>query len=719
MVRGEGDMLQTPLITQKRWLLAYISMGMWNLARTIALHRIRNIGLMAHIDAGKTTTTERMLYYTGVIHRMGEVHEGSTAMDWMELEQQKGITITSAATTCFWKDHRINIIDTPGHVDFTMEVERSLRVLDGAIAVFDSVEGVEPQSETVWRQADRFAIPRIAFMNKMDRVGADFPKCVRMVKEKLGVSPLVLQIPVGHEEEFEGVIDLITEKAILYDESTLGSEFKEVNIPDVIIDSAADHREKMLEKLADLDESLMSKYLGGEEIGQWEIKSAIRKATLERKIVPVLCGSAFKNKGVQPLLDAVVDYLPSPLDVPPVEGVGPNGREQRRKPEDSLPFSALAFKIMNDPFIGQLSFFRIYSGALKTGTTVYNGTQGHTERIGRLLKMHANEREEIKEVYAGDIFAAVGLKRVMTGDTICDKEDPIVLESIHRPDPVISIAIEPKTKRDQDRLAVSLNRLALEDPSFRVRNDEETGQTLIAGMGELHLEIIVDRLVREFQVDARVGIPQVAYRETITKVAESEGKFIRQTGGRGQFGRVFLRVEPQEPGGGFEFSNKITGGVVPKEYIPAVEKGVIGAMERGVIAGYPMVDIRVVLLDGSYHQVDSSEYAFRIASSMGFKEAARKAGPALLEPVMSTQIIVPEAFLGTVVGDINARRGRIIKTESRPGSHLIVAEIPLAETFGYATALRSSTQGRATFTMQFCHYERIPTSLAEGIVSKG
>jgi elongation factor G len=580
MVRGEGDMLQTPLITQRGWLLAYTLIRMWNLARTIALHRIRNIGLMAHIDAGKTTSTERMLYYAGVIQRMGEVHEGSTAMDWMELEQEKGITITSAATTCFWKDHRINIIDTPGHVDFTMEVERSLRVLDGAIAIFDAVEGVEPQSETVWRQADRFTIPRIAFMNKMDRVGADFPKCVRMVEEKLGASPLVLQIPVGQEEEFEGVIDLITKKAILYDESTMGSEFKEVDVPDSITDSIADHREKMVEKLADLDESLMTKYLGGEEIGQREIKRAIRKATLERKIVPVLCGSAFKNKGVQPLLDAVVDYLPSPLDVPPVKGAGPNGKELRRKPEDSLPFSALAFKIMSDPFVGQLSFFRVYSGALKTGSTVYNATQGHTERIGRLLKMHANEREEIREVYAGDIFAAVGLRRVTTGDTICDKEEPILLESIHHPDPVISIAIEPKTKRDQDRLALSLNRLALEDPSFQVKNDEETGQTLISGMGELHLEIIVDRLVREFQVDARVGIPQVAYRETITKVAESEGKFVRQTGGRGQYGRVVLRLEPQSPGGGFEFSNQITGGVVPKEYIPAVEKGVIGAMGR-------------------------------------------------------------------------------------------------------------------------------------------
>ncbi len=712
-------MVQTPLITQRRWLLAYVLTGMWNLARTIALHRIRNIGLMAHIDAGKTTTTERMLYYTGVIHRMGEVHEGSTAMDWMELEQEKGITITSAATACFWKDHRINIIDTPGHVDFTMEVERSLRVLDGAIAIFDSVAGVEPQSETVWRQADKFAIPRIAFMNKMDRVGADFPKCVRMVREKLGASPLVLQIPVGHEEEFEGVVDLITKKGILYDESSLGSEFTEVDVPDAIMDSVADHREEMLERLADLDESLMTKYLEGEEIGQGEIKTAIRKATLERKIVPVLCGSAFKNKGVQPLLDAVVDYLPSPLDIPPAKGVGPNGEEQWRKPDDSLPFSALAFKIMNDPFVGRLSFFRVYSGALRTGATTYNATRGYTERIGRLLKMHANEREEIREVHAGDIFAAVGLKRVMTGDTICDAKDPIVLENIHHPDPVISIAIEPKTKRDQEKLAVSLNRLALEDPSFQVEQDDETGQTLISGMGELHLEIIVDRLVREFQVDARVGIPQVAYRETITRMAESEGKFVRQTGGRGQYGRVFLRLEPQEHGRGFEFSNRITGGVIPREYIPAVEKGVIEAMQRGVLAGYPMVDVKVILLDGSYHQVDSSEHAFRIAGSIGFKEAARKANPAFLEPVMSIQIIVPEAFLGSVVGDINGRRGRVIKIESRSGSHLILAEVPLAETFGYATDLRSSTQGRATFTMQFCHYERVPPSLAGRITSKG
>jgi elongation factor G len=712
-------MLKTPLIKKRRWLLACLSMGMWNLARTIALRQIRNIGLMAHIDAGKTTTTERMLYYTGVIHRMGEVHEGSTAMDWMELEQEKGITITSASTTCFWKNHRINIIDTPGHVDFTMEVERSLRVLDGAIAVFDAVEGVEPQSETVWRQADKFAIPRIAFMNKMDRVGADFPRCVRMVKKKLGASPLVLQIPVGHEENFRGVVDLIAERAILYDESTLGSQLRNVDVPEALMTLLRDQRTKMVEQLADLDESIMEKYVEGKEIDQREIKNAVRKATLERRVVPVLCGSAFKNKGIQPLLDAVVDYLPSPLDVLPVKGIGSDGEEKWRKPDDSLPLSALAFKIMSDPYVGQLSFFRVYSGALRTGATVYNTTQGHTERIGRLLKMHANEREEIKEVHAGDIFAAVGLKRVRTGDTICDEGDPIVLESIHRPDPVISVAIEPKTKKDQERLATSLSRLALEDPSFRIKHDEETGQTLISGMGELHLEITIDRLVREFQVDARVGIPRVAYKETITTVAESEGKFIRQTGGRGQYGRVFLRLEPRESGGGFEFCNQITGGVVPREYIPAVEKGVIEAMERGVLAGYPIVDVKVILLDGSYHQVDSSEHAFRIAGSIGFKEAARKASPTLLEPVMSIQIIVPEAFLGKVVGDMNARRGKIIRIESRPGSHIVLAEVPLAETFGYATDLRSSTQGRATFTMEFCHYTRVPASSVEGIISKG
>jgi elongation factor G len=719
MVRGLGDMLKAPLITQTRWLLAYFLIRIWKLARIIALHRIRNIGIMAHIDAGKTTTTERMLYYTGVIHRMGEVHEGSATMDWMELEQEKGITITSAATTCFWRDHRINIIDTPGHVDFTMEVERSLRVLDGAIVVFDSVEGVEPQSETVWRQADKFAIPRIAFINKMDRVGADFPKCLRMIKEKLGASPLVLQIPVGHEEEFEGVVDLITKKTILYDESTLGSQFKEAGVPDPLMDAVADHREEMLEKLADLDESLMAKYVEGEEIGQREVIIAIRKATIERKIVPVLCGSAFKNKGVQPLLDAVVNYLPSPLDIPPVKGVGPDGKEKWREPDDSLPLSALAFKIMNDPFVGQLAFFRVYSGVLKAGSTVYNATQGHSERIGRLLKMHANEREEIREVYAGDIFAAVGLKRVMTGDTICDEGDSIILESIHRPDPVISIAIEPKTKKDQERLALSLNRLAMEDPSFRINHDEETGQTIISGMGELHLEIIVDRLLREFHVEARVGIPRVAYKETITKVAESEGKYVRQTGGRGQYGRVLLRLEPQGLGKGFQFCNQITGGAVPREYIPPIEKGVLEAMERGVLAGYPVVDVKVTLLDGSYHQVDSSEQAFRIAGSIGFKEAARKASPTLLEPVVSIQIIVPEAFLGKVVGDMNARRGRIVRIESRPGSHLILAEVPLAETFGYATDLRSSTQGRATFSMQFSHYDRVPSSLAEGVISKG
>jgi elongation factor G len=712
-------MLKTPLITQRYRLLTHLALGIWNLGRTIALNRTRNIGIMAHIDAGKTTTTERMLYYTGVIHRMGEVHEGSTAMDWMELEQEKGITITSAATTCFWRDHRINIIDTPGHVDFTMEVERSLRVLDGAIAIFDSVAGVEPQSETVWRQADRFGIPRIAFVNKMDRVGADLLKCVRMMREKLGASPLVLQIPVGDEGGFEGVVDLINQRALLYDESTLGHRFRESDVPKALADPVRDQRAKMLEQLADLDERLMDKYVEGEEIGEWDIKTAIRNATLEGKIVPVLCGSAFKNKGVQPLFDAVVDYLPSPLDVPPVMGIGPDGEERWKKPDDNLPLSALAFKIMNDPFVGQLTFFRVYSGALKTGSTVYNTSRGHRERIGRLLKMHANAREEIKEVYAGDIFAAVGLKRTMTGDTICDKEDPIVLDSIRQPDPVISVAIEPKTKRDQERLTTSLSRLSLEDPSFRVKYDEDTGQTLISGMGELHLEIIVDRLVREFQVEARVGIPQVAYRETITRMAEAEGKFVRQTGGRGQYGRVFLRLEPVKPGDGFEFSNQITGGAVPREYIPAVEKGVKEAMERGILAGYPIVDVRAVLLDGSYHEVDSTELAFRIAGSIGFKEAAKKGSPVLLEPVMSMQIIVPEEFVGKVVGDINGRRGRIIKVEYSPGSHLVMAEVPLAETFGYATDLRSSTQGRATFTLQFAHYDRVPSSLAERIISKG
>jgi len=712
-------MLKTPLITQRRRLLVYLALGIWNLGRTIALNRTRNIGIMAHIDAGKTTTTERMLYYTGVIHRMGEVHEGSTAMDWMELEQEKGITITSAATTCFWRDHRINIIDTPGHVDFTMEVERSLRVLDGAIAIFDSVEGVEPQSETVWRQADKFTIPRIAFVNKMDRVGTDLPRCVRMMREKLGASPLVIQIPVGHEGKFKGVIDLIDQRALLYDESTLGHQFRESDVPNALVGSVHEQRGKMLEQLADFDESLMEKYIEGMEIGEWEIKVAIRKATLEGKIIPVLCGSAFKNKGIQPLLDAVVDYLPSPLDVHPVMGIGPDGKEKWRKSDDNLPFSALAFKIMNDPFVGQLTFFRVYSGALKTGSTVYNATQGHSERIGRLLKMHANEREEIKEVFAGDIFAAVGLKRTMTGDTICDEEDSLVLDSIKHPDPVISVAIEPKTKRDQEKLVTSLNRMALEDPSFRVKYDEETGQTLISGMGELHLEIIVDRLVREFQVEARVGVPQVAYRETITRVAESEGKFVRQTGGRGQYGRVFLKLEPRKPGEGFEFSNRIKGGVIPREYIPAVERGVIEAMERGILAGYPIVDVRVVLLDGSYHEVDSSEIAFRIAGSIGFKEAVKKATPVLLEPVMSMQVIVPEEFLGKVVGDINGRRGRIIKVESRPGSHLVMAEVPLVETFGYATDLRSSTQGRATFTMQFSHYDRVQGTLTERIISKG
>jgi elongation factor G len=677
----------------------------------------RNIGIMAHIDAGKTTTTERILYYTGVTYKIGEVDQGSATMDWMEQEKERGITITSAATTCFWKDHRINIIDTPGHVDFTIEVERSLRVLDGAVAVFCAVGGVEPQSETVWRQADKYQIPRIAFINKMDRMGADFHGCIRMMKDRLKIVPIPIQLPIGKEENFQGVIDLITMKAIIYDPQSLGTKYDVVDIPEGHLKEASVAREYLSEKLAEGNDTLMEKFINGREITEEEIRQGLRETTLHLKGIPVLCGAAFRNKGVQPLLDAIIDYLPSPLDVPPVKGLDLGGQELTFSANNGHPLSALAFKIMNDPYTGQLTFFRIYSGSLKSGDSVFNSIKGKRERIGRLVKMHANKREEIQEVAAGDIFAAVGLKYTTTGDTICSEKQPIILESMTFPDPVISIAVEPKTKSDLERLGASLQKLILEDPSFKVRTDEESGQTILSGMGELHLEIIVDRLLREFNVAANVGEPQVAYRETITKTVKAEGRFIRQSGGRGQYGHVWLTIEPQ-PGKGFEFVNRIVGGSIPREYIPAVEKGVIEAMEKGVLAGYPMVDIKVTLIDGSYHDVDSSEMAFKIAGSMGFKEGARQAHPILLEPLMSIEIISPEDFMGQVVADLTSRRGKTTKVEYRGGTNVIVGEVPLAKMFGYATDLRSLTQGRATFTLQFAHYSPVPSSVSEEILSQ-
>jgi elongation factor G len=689
------------------------------MARTVALEKTRNIGIMAHIDAGKTTTTERILYYTGVSYKLGEVHEGTATMDWMVQEQERGITITSAATTCFWRDHRINIIDTPGHVDFTIEVERSLRVLDGAVAVFCSVGGVEPQTETVWRQADKYGVPRLAFVNKMDRLGADFFRVVQMIRDRLGAHPAIVQIPIGAEEKFIGIVDLISMKAVVWEEESLGAKFHEEPIPEGLKAQADEHREKLLEAAADADEAIMEKYLEGKPISESELRAAVRKATLALKIVPVLCGSAFRNKGVQPMLDAVVDYLPSPTDIPAVKGVNPDTQQGEDRPaKDDAPFSALAFKIMTDPFVGTLSFFRVYSGSLNAGAGVYNSTKSKRERIGRLLKMHANKREEIKEVYAGDIAAAVGLKTATTGDTLCDEDHPIVLESIDFPDPVISIAIEPKSKADQEKLGLSLQKLAIEDPSFKVRTDEETGQTIISGMGELHLEIIVDRLLREFNVGANVGKPQVAYKETVRKTVEQQGKFIRQTGGRGQYGDVWIKLEPQKPGAGFEFVDAIKGGSIPREYIPAVEKGIREATDSGALAGYPVVDVRVTLFDGSYHDVDSSEIAFKIAGSMAFKEATRKAGPVLLEPIMAVEVVVPEDFMGDVIGDLSSRRGKVLGMDTRPAAQAIDARVPLAQMFGYATDLRSMTQGRATYTMQFSHYEPVPAAVAEGIIAK-
>ena len=689
------------------------------MARQFTIKSTRNIGIMAHIDAGKTTTTERILYYTGMTHRIGEVHDGTTIMDWMEQEKERGITITSAATTCFWHDHRINIIDTPGHVDFTIEVERSLRVLDGAVAVFDSVQGVEPQSETVWRQADKYHVPRIAFMNKMDRVGADFYESVASMVERLGAKPVPIQLPIGKEAEFQGQLDLVEMKAVYYDDETLGAKYRVEEISEDLKPQALEYREKMLEAVAEFDDEVMDKYLKNEELTVEEIKKVIRKATLELKVNPVLCGSSFKNKGVQLLLDAVVDYLPSPLDLPPVEGIHPKTEEKILRPaEDDAPFSALAFKIVTDPFVGQLTYFRVYSGVLNAGSYIYNSTKGHRERIGRILKMHANKREEIQEIFAGEIGAAVGLKNTTTGDTLCAEDQQVLLEVMKFPEPVISMAIEPKTKQDQEKLGVSMQRLAQEDPSFRVSTDHETGETIISGMGELHLEIIVDRLLREFKVDANVGKPQVAFRETIKEKAEAEGKYIRQTGGRGQYGHVYLEVEPLPAGTGVEFVKKIVGGSVPKEYIPAVEKGVREALENGILAGYPMQDVRVTLTDGSYHDVDSSEMAFKIAGSMGVKAAVNKATPVLLEPIMELEVIVPEEHMGDVIGDLNSRRGKIQGMRSRGTTQIIDAIVPLSEMFGYATDLRSMTQGRATFTMQFSIYDVVPKHISDAIIAK-
>ena len=689
------------------------------MARKVSLEKTRNIGIMAHIDAGKTTTTERILYYTGVSHKIGEVHDGAATMDWMEQEQERGITITSAATTCFWKDHRVNIIDTPGHVDFTIEVERSLKVLDGSVAVFCSVGGVEPQSETVWRQADKYGVPRMAFINKMDRIGADFTRGVEMIRDRLGANPIPIQIPIGAEDLFRGVIDLVQMKAIIWDNEAMGANYEVTDIPAELLDDAKAAREVMLEEISSVDEVLMEKYLGGEELTIEEIKSGIRNATMSLQINPVVCGSAFKNKGVQTLLDAVIDYMPSPLDVKPMPGVHPDtGEELTRAADDSAPFASLAFKVMTDPFVGQLTFFRVYSGVAEAGAHVVNATKGKKERFGRILKMHANKREEIKEVYSGDIAAAVGLKYTTTGDTLCDAKSPCILESMEFPEPVIHIAIEPKTKSDQQSMGLALGKLVQEDPSLRVKTDEETGQVIISGMGELHLEVIVDRMRREFKVEANIGAPQVAYRESITKTVEVQGKFVRQSGGRGQYGDCWLRLEPLEPGSGFEYVDAIKGGVIPKEYIPSVGAGAEAAAKNGIIAGFPLVDIRVTCFDGSYHDVDSNEMAFKIAGSMGLKEGAAKAKPVLLEPIMAVEVVAPEEYLGEVMGDLSSRRGRVSGMESRGGAQVVNAHVPLSSMFGYSTDLRSSTQGRATYTMTFDHYDQVPKAISEEIISK-
>jgi len=685
------------------------------MARQVPLKRVRNIGIMAHIDAGKTTTTERILYYTGVSYKMGEVHDGTAVMDWMEQEQERGITITSAATTCFWEDHRINIIDTPGHVDFTVEVERSLRVLDGAVAIFCAVGGVEPQSETVWRQADRYGVPRIAFINKMDRVGADFDRCLEMMRTRLGASPVAVQIPFGEEQDFRGVVDLVTMEAVIWEESALGAAYQIIEVPDELKDEAEEYRRTLVEAVADLDESILEKYLEGHAISNDEIETALRSATLESRLIPVFCGAAFKNKGVQSLLDGIVKYLPSPLDVRAITGITVKGEVETRSADDDAPFAALAFKLMNDPFVGHLTFLRVYSGHLESGTQILNSTKNVREKIGRLMKMHANKREEIKKVYAGDIVAALGLRNTTTGDTLCDPTRPIVLEAMDIPEPVVSIAIEPRSKADQEKLGTSLAKIAAEDPSFTVRTEQETGETIISGMGELHLEIIVDRLLREFNLNANVGKPQVAYRETITRRARAEGRFVRQSGGRGQFGHVWLELEPNERGAGFEFVDQIVGGVVPKEYIRSVGRGVQEALEHGVLAGYPLVDIRVSLVDGSYHEVDSSDIAFAIAGSIAIKSGVKDAAPILLEPIMAVEVVVPEEYIGEVVGDFNGRRGRIMRMESRSNVQVIESRVPLAEMFGYATDLRSITQGRATFHMQFSHYDPVPLSITEEV----
>ncbi|MFZ3213377.1 MAG: elongation factor G [Terriglobales bacterium] len=687
--------------------------------RQVPLSRCRNIGIMAHIDAGKTTTTERILFYTGRTHRLGEVHEGTATMDWMAQEQERGITITSAATTCTWRDELINIIDTPGHVDFTAEVERSLRVLDGAVAVFDAVHGVEPQSETVWRQADKYGVPRICFINKMDKMGADFEHAIDTIRKRLNARPLAIQLPIGQEANFRGVIDLFEMKAIIWNEETLGAEFETEDIPEELKKKANAFRNQMVETVVESDDELLHKYMEGENITPEELRQALRRSTIALKLFPVICGSAFKNKGVQPLLDAAVDFLPSPIEIPPVQGLNPDHPDKKvtRKADDNEPLSALAFKIMTDPFVGQLTFIRLYSGQIKTGDSVWNPRLQRRERIGRLLKMHANKREEISEIYAGDICACVGLKNISTGDTICDEKHPIVLETIEFPAPVISVAVEPKTKGDQEKMGVALSKLANEDPTFKVHTDPDSGQTIISGMGELHLEIIVDRMMREFSVQANVGKPQVAYRETIRKAAEAEGKFIRQTGGRGQYGHVKIRIEPN-PAKGYEFVDDITGGAVPKEYIKPVGEGIREAMEGGVLAGYEMVDVKATLYDGSYHEVDSSEIAFKIAGSMAFKEAARRASPVLLEPMMSVEVVVPEEYMGDIIGDLNSRRGRVEGMEHRAGSQVIRSHVPLSEMFGYATDMRSRTQGRATYSMHFARYEEVPRSVAEEIIAR-
>jgi len=693
-------------------------------ARKTPIERYRNIGIMAHIDAGKTTTTERVLFYTGISHKIGEVHDGAATMDWMEQEQERGITITSAATTCFWKgmehqypEHRVNIIDTPGHVDFTIEVERSLRVLDGAVAVFCAVGGVEPQSETVWRQANKYHVPRMAFVNKMDRAGADFLRVVEQIKTRLGSKPIPMQMAIGAEEKFEGVVDLIRMKAIYWNENDMGATFEERDIPADLLEQCNAMREEMVEAAAEASEELMDKYLEQGGLGAEEIKRGIRIRTLANEIVPAFCGSAFKNKGVQAMLDAVIEYMPSPIDVPAIQGELQDGSTATRHSSDDEPFAALGFKIATDPFVGNLTFFRVYSGVLNSGDTVYNSVKGKKERIGRIVQMHSNHREEIKEVRAGDIAAAIGLKDVTTGDTLCDPNHLITLERMEFPDPVISVAVEPKTKADQEKMGIALGKLAQEDPSFRVRTDEESGQTIISGMGELHLEIIVDRLKREFSVEANVGNPQVAYRESLRKSVQQESKFVRQSGGRGQYGHVYLRIEPQKPGAGYEFVNEIAGGSVPKEYIPAVDKGVREQMQNGVLAGYPIEDVKVTLYDGSYHDVDSSEMAFKIAGSMGFREGALKANPAILEPMMKVEVVTPEDYMGDVMGDLSRRRGIVHGMEDAPAGKIIRAEVPLSEMFGYATALRSATQGRATYSMEFEKYAEAPQTIADAVIN--